>query len=73
MANVEFNMTGMWDLRIEISKGRVTDRTIITLPEIGTMGHMRATQAPDTSKINTATEKKTRNRSEEHTSELQSH
>lgn len=60
LSNVLFSMTGKWELRLTISSGKVTDSVVITLPAIGAMGHMHTMKAPDMSKIDTASEKKSK-------------
>lgn len=59
--NVVLSMTGDWELRLRISKGKVTDTVTVALPPIGAMGHMHAMKAPDPSTIDTSTQKESMN------------
>lgn len=60
--NLMFSMTGTWELRIDITSGKVSDSIVITLPMVGSMGHMHTMKAPDASEIDTVAMKMSKNK-----------
>ena len=61
VSNLVFSMTGQWEIHVKVVKGDIVDSAVITLPEIGAMGHTRSMKAPAHSDIDTATHKESRN------------
>ena len=57
VSNLVFSMTGQWEIHVKVVKGDIVDSAVITLPEIGAMGHTKSMDAPAHSDIDTATHK----------------
>jgi len=55
--DLTLTMTGKWELRLKVVKGKIEDTAVIALPMVGAMGHMHDMKAPDMEKMDMATEK----------------
>jgi hypothetical protein len=60
VSNINFSMTGKWELQVDVREGKVSDKAIIELPVVGAMGHTSMMKAPDASMIDQAASKMSR-------------